>query len=151
MIRTAMVGAMLLACIGCADSDSRGVVSGSVSYDGQPLTVGMAAFEPVQGGHPRYIPIQNGRFEAAGRATLEPASYRVRITGSNAAPTAPPTDGPARTLEELHAQAYSEEEHTQMLPDAWNVASELTVEVTVGRNTFHFRGGKDEEPTVSPN
>ena len=60
MFRITMVVAMVVACIGCAEPNSRGIVSGSVSFDGQPLTVGMAAFEPVGGGHPRYIPIQDG-------------------------------------------------------------------------------------------
>lgn len=138
-VSTCVAGLFLSAVSGCGDRNvSR--VSGNVSFDGRPVPLGMVVFEPTAGGsHPGSITLKDGKYEADPEMGLVPGEYLVRITApdlskSNPNANAGPND-PAPVI-------------IPLLPPAWNVQSQLTVELQPGDNTVHFRGSRTEPPTV---
>jgi hypothetical protein len=129
---------LIVVAVGCG-GEPRGDVSGTVTFDGQPVAQGMVSFESTKmTGPPRNVPIRDGQYQASGATGLAPGTYRVRISADDVAAMGitPETD--------QHAPFN----YVPLLPSAWNVQSELSVEVRDGGNTFNFSGKKGEQPQV---
>lgn len=145
----AAVLANLVLIVGCGSPDTRATVSGTITYDGEPVQTGVVAFEPTgETAPPHTASITDGAYELR----LEPGKYLVRISASDtskqeqsAKDVAPPPEAEGR---EGLLPDLSEEEYSPLLPPAWNTQSTLTVDVAPGENTVNFRGEKDGEPTV---
>ena len=118
-----LAGALFLcATLGCG-SDGMVVVSGSVTFDGQPLADGAVSFSPAdksvapQGGR-----IRDGRFQLRCR----PGKYRIEILASR----------PKKEAKELTPGMTPLE---QYIPAHYNDATSLEAEVsTKSRQEFTF-------------
>ena len=116
-----------LACSGgCSAEAGKGTVSGEVTLDGQPLKEGVIRFVPADGQTPTAdAAIVGGRFKAvvpAGPKRVEVSAPKV--IGKRKmydAPDSPPVD-----------------EVAELLPDRYNVRSELTMTVQSGAQEKRF-------------
>jgi len=115
---------VLALAIGCGGGTPRYEVSGTVTYDGEPIERGEISFEPLEpGGAPEGGPIENGRFQ------LEATAGRkiVRIRGSRPLPPEQ-QDSPEMGL------LYED-----FIPAKYNRESTEQVEITPnGDNQFDF-------------
>lgn len=99
---------LALTLAGCGD---RGIpVTGSVSYKGQPLSLGTIAFEPqsTEAGAGAVVPIKEGQFSVGEEKKLTSGNYVVRISSADLGSgmdlkTAPPQFQPYETTLELKA------------------------------------------------
>ena len=86
-MRAVGIGLVLAAVAGCAPPGPA-TVSGTVTYDGQPLEGGTIGFYPDRGGPPQFTAITaGGRFELApapGEVSLLSGGYRVTVNGTEA-------------------------------------------------------------------
>jgi hypothetical protein len=117
-------------------------VSGNVTYNGQPVKMGVISFEPVRGqAQVHNAAIRDGRYETA-EPGIPPGSYLVRLTAPDLekSPPVPANAGPNDYVPPA----------VPLLPPAWHVQSQLTVELKLGNNVFHFSGNKGEAPRVEP-
>ncbi|MBL9161389.1 MAG: hypothetical protein JNL18_01475 [Planctomycetaceae bacterium] len=77
--RGALLGALLLAAVGCGAGDGKVRVTGIVTFDGSPMPDGYVTFTPEGGGTPAAAPIAAGKFEFA----VKPGAHRVEIEASH--------------------------------------------------------------------
>ena len=99
------------------------VVSGYVSYDGQPIEDGVIQFRPIEGttGPSSSTPITKGRYKMAAKGGVPVGKHRVVINafsgqaGELTDPHLPPSDLPAGL---------------QFLPEKYNRESTLEFEAT---------------------
>lgn len=77
--RGALLGALLLAAVGCGAGDGKVPVTGVVTFDGSPMPDGYVTFTPEGGGTPAAAPIAAGKFEFA----VKPGAHRVEIEASH--------------------------------------------------------------------
>ncbi len=106
--------AVLLA--GCGGEPSTAEVSGTVTFDGQPLAEGQISFVPVAGGG------KGGGGAITGgsyRVKTQPGKNKVQITASKMMPLPPGEVGMDGAKEEVR----------QYIPEKYNAKSELTAEV----------------------
>ena len=62
-----MPAALIAVTVGCGKGEPRGDVVGEVTFDEKPVETGMVSFEPTEAtAPPRSVPIQNGKYRAAG-------------------------------------------------------------------------------------
>ncbi|WP_152098709.1 hypothetical protein [Lacipirellula parvula] len=138
LLRTAAV-ATVLAAVGCGAGSSHGTrepISGSVTVDGQPLERGYLVFEPKAGQATQSGGIISaGTFSVPAEKGADPGAYSVAIFAEAKLPT---TTAEAGTPE--YEQAMAADKGGQvMIPEKYNVKTELTAEVkTGGENTFVF-------------
>ena len=126
---------------GCGGGEPRGDIDGTVTFDGNPVQVGIVSFESADGTHPaRNVPIHEGTYQASGDAGLVPGRYRVRITAGDPGAEKPVAGAP-------DAQ-HTPVEYRPLLPPSWNTQSQLSVVVQSGGNTFNFAGKQGEQPHV---
>jgi hypothetical protein len=121
----------LLLCSGCGPSTNRRPLSGTVTYQGKPLELGVITFLTTSGpsGPVCGARISAGRFEVPVLQGLEPGTYRVAI--SAAGPPASPTP------EEIAAGASPRAQ--ELIPPQYNEESKLTAEVKAdGPNQLDF-------------
>ena len=124
---------LVASATGCSqDPLGRQAISGTVKVDGAPLAKGSINFEPVEG-QPTAggSPISDGQYEVPREGGLMAGKYRVSInapvpgTGGQVDENALPGDPPAPPKE--------------LIPRAWNTASEQTIQVQKQRkNVFDF-------------
>ena len=118
-------------------------MSGEIKFDGKPVQTGMIVFEPINGGAPPpSVPIKDGTYEVTTERKLSPGSYLIRITA------------PDLSKSDLSIPASPNDPAPQvfpLLPFAWNIQSQLKVELKPGNNTVHFRGNRTEPPQVEMN
>jgi hypothetical protein len=123
----------LTAAAGCnRHGANRGIVSGKVTLDGQPLEQGTIQFTPIEGtkGVPTGGSITSGRYRLADAAAPTVGCNRVEVramrpTGKKVPkPFAPPGE----TIDELVAA----------VPPKYNSQSTLKIEVKPGENTADF-------------
>src|SRR5262245_48439516 len=114
----------LLLCAGCSSEPRSYRVTGTVTFEGQPLPQGDIHFIATDGRWGAEAgKIKAGRYELMAKA----GPKRVEITASRALP------GGARG-------AGGEVIPEEYIPDEYNAKSELTAEVTAnGKNEFDFR------------
>ncbi len=119
----AVLGAFL--CSGC--SDGKGKVTGSVTFDDQPVASGMVTFVRNEGQLVREgAVISQGSFQAV----LAPGNYQVELNGQKVVGTRKQKgfDGKDEVLE------ISEE----MFPERYNRKTELVAEIKPGANALKF-------------
>ncbi len=72
--------ACLTFLVGCRQSDNR-VISGTVTYDGQPVKLGQVCFVPIEGtkGPLNAAMIIDGQYRIEARGGVQPGTYRVEV------------------------------------------------------------------------
>jgi len=132
---------LLLLFVGCAESDGRQPLAGSVTFQGQPLDLASIDFTRTDPSNPPVHSgaiIQNGKFAIPREASVPPGRYRVVISAG--APPSTATDQVAPGAESRTKSAgVNPFQARERIPPRYNEASELFVEVTRGGpNHFEF-------------
>ncbi|MEO7402650.1 MAG: hypothetical protein ABIU95_03170 [Burkholderiales bacterium] len=118
--------------VGCGKHDKweRVVVSGVVTYQGQPVEKGQIRFIPVKGpGGPVTVdPIDEGKYSTKNTAGVPIGTHRVEILGYDAKQYAAASTGPGAPPV------------PQLLPKKYNLQSELTetLDTTQSEKTLDF-------------
>jgi hypothetical protein len=140
MHKTLWLGVIVVFCVGltvfngCGPSNPRGslAVSGTVTFEGQPLDQGSIEFTSLPGETEARSGalIQNGSFSIPAHQGLPPGKYRVRVYSSEAVGMTGVPEAPGDS---------TKFEVTERIPAEWNTESEQEIEVTSGgRNEFDF-------------
>jgi len=109
---------------GCSESGSgRVAVTGKVSFNGTPLSVGQITFEPLEKGLAAGGEIKNGSFDIPRDKGPMPGKYKVRINSMQPTGKKIPTK---RFGDELV------DEVREAIPAKYNVKSELVAELSDG-------------------
>jgi hypothetical protein len=120
------VCAVSLAAGGCSSDSGKGTVSGIVTLDGQPLQSGLIRFVPIDGRTPTAeATITDGEFSA-----------EVPIGEKRVSISAPKVVGKRPAYQTPNAPMIDVVE--ELLPARYNVTSELTLNVTDGRQDAPF-------------
>jgi hypothetical protein len=139
-----VVCAALLGCliVGCSGGDVS-TLSGTVTFEGQPLAEGNLRLMPADGGagHGAGAKIVNGSYDIPANGGLTPGRYSVMISA-----TRPATAAEAAARSDGQGSADPDEEEgegdapaqVQLIPAKYNVATTLTVTVEKGANTEDF-------------
>ena len=127
--------AAIVSCAGCADPDDpygRLALSGTITFEGQPLDEGLIDFLPAESGRGAgaRAMIRDGRYTIPSHQGVTPGTYRVVITSAEPI-MSQPTDGtPAKALP-LPGK--------ERIPPEFNTESQHTIEATAGdENSFDF-------------
>ena len=72
----------LVGCGGGGDGMERVDVSGTVTYQGQPVQEGSITFDPQGGGPVAGAQITGGKYQATGRGAVPVGNYIVRISAT---------------------------------------------------------------------
>jgi len=125
--------ALLAVLAGCGGHQGPeiAVVSGKVTYAGQPVAEGMLRFEPMEGteGPACAAVIKAGRYEVKARGGVPVGKHRVRIWASR------PIAGAKAAPQDLQFSDTEGPPQEQYLPAKYNDKSELEV-------TIPPKGGK---------
>ena len=122
--RILLVTAVLSATAGCSKNNGRATVSGTVTFDGQPVKTGIVRFVPADGRTATADSIiADGRYSAA----VPPGEKLVEITS-------PKVIGKRRMMPESPEIDVVEE----LLPAKYNVKSELKYSVENSTQTKDF-------------
>ena len=118
-----LVGALILAALGCGRSDGFVASTGRVTFDGKPVATGAVTFQPRESGPaPQGAQIIGGQF----RIRTLPGRYRVEIVAGRPEPGGVEITPGMPRLE-------------QYIPERYNAASTLEVDVVErGPNDFTF-------------
>jgi hypothetical protein len=107
--------------LGCSADSKHGIVTGSVTLDGQPLKIGNIRFEPTDGGTATAdAPIADGKFTGK----VPPGDKRVLIT-------APKVTGKKKMYDTPDSPVVDLVE--ELLPKRYNTQSELQLSVKAGK------------------
>src|SRR5437763_2737138 len=105
---------------GCSSEPAKASVTGEVTLDGQPLKQGLIRFVPADGKGPTAdAPIADGRFTAR----VPPGEKRVQVS-------APKVTGRIKMYDTPDSPVV--EQTAELLPDRYNVRTELTWTLTAG-------------------
>lgn len=125
MRNACVVGVIALTVIGCGGSSGPELidVSGTVSYQGQPIKDGAIKFSPVAGSDApaRSVAIVEGEYAASGRSALGVGQYEVQImsyVGELMGPGFLPVSDPESAKKEKKPRE-------QVLPEKYNTKSEI--------------------------
>jgi hypothetical protein len=123
--KAALVGLWVLTS--CSSAPPRGIVSGEVTFDGQPVEDGTILFEPEGGqGQTAGGPIKEGKYSAE----VPVGKMRVRINGNKK------TGRRYKVYDTPESPVV--DEVVELLPPKYNINSELTVEVKPGAQQIPF-------------
>jgi hypothetical protein len=127
-VRLAACAFALTACLaGCGRSDGLTAVSGTVSYDGQPVKKGTVTFLPADGNGPTAAAvIADGKYSVK----VAPGRKLVRIEGYKVLGRRPYNPG--------NPKSPMVDKQEQILPQRYNAKSELTREITPTLGTCDF-------------
>ena len=126
---TVLIAIGLFSITGCGQSDNRQALTGTVSWQGSPLSKGVITLYPKGEGSTVGCEIIDGKFVIAETNGATPGKYRVEILAFR------PT-GKSEFDIDQNKQVSIEE---QFLPKQFNSASTLDAEVVVGKaNSFEF-------------
>ena len=109
-----LVGVAALAA-GCGGGEKAHTVSGTVTFDGEPVKEGHIAFHPAGGGAGAGASISGGRYSV----TAPAGKYRVEVNASRMTKLPPGQTGMNGATEEVR----------EFIPKRYNSASELTADV----------------------
>jgi hypothetical protein len=137
-LKLAVCGLAVMACMaGCSRSGGLTEISGSVSYDGQPVKKGIITFAPANGAGPTAAAkINDGKYSvkiAPGEKLVRIEGYRV-VGQRHYSPNNP--NSPMVDMQE------------QFLPERYNKKSELTREITPGLGRCDF--ALEKPPATRP-
>lgn len=114
---------------GCRDATGRQKVTGEVSFNGEPLPSGEISLRPFDTGPSAAGRVKDGKFELPSGKGPMPGKYLVRIESLQ------PTGKKVR----LAGTTLQVDQMKQVLPNDYNEASQLVIEVTGdGENHFDF-------------
>lgn len=117
-----ILAATILVLAGCQKTVTKVAVSGTVTFDGEPVEDGQVAFEPLAGGEMEFGVITDGKYSIPSEFGLKSGKYLVRITADrNAHKKAERT---SFTTEDDSLDIYE-----QFLPARYNTGSQLKVEI----------------------
>jgi hypothetical protein len=127
-LRLSAYAFVLMTCFaGCGRSAGVTAISGTVSYDGQPVKKGTIAFLPAESDGPTAAAtIADGKYSAK----VAPGKKLVRIEGYKVI-------GQHR-YNPLNPKSRMVDTQEQFLPDRYNKKSELTRDITPGLGTCDF-------------
>lgn len=123
-------GLTTLALAGCGASQGGNIVSGQVTFDGQPLANGQIVFEPQGPGKMSIAQINNGSYRLPASFGLQAGKYVVRITSLR--PTGQKVKPASYSQDQTPADVYE-----QFLPAKYNQSSELTINVDPSSGLKH--------------
>ena len=119
--------------LGCADENAAGrfVLSGTVTYDGEPISKGTIEFFPAAGnsGKPAGAEIIDGRYEVERTIGPELGKYQVVIRANRPSGRKVPADEGSSELVDLPVQ---------YIPPMYNTRSTLETEVTGDQADLSF-------------
>ncbi len=124
-----LLAAMLVGC-GARDGPERVIVSGTVTYQGQPVEEGRIRFLPAKG---TKVPVSgaeivDGKYTADGRGGVPVGTHNIRITARRIDPKyAELGDSLPRDLQDVGGPPMQ-----QYLPDKYNVKTELEITIKPG-------------------
>ena len=126
--------ALAIPLVGCGEGNplDRKAVSGTVTFDGQPLDNGSIEFHPlVAGGVPSGGPISGGSYSLPAEEGLPVGKYRVQITAQEPTPPLPAGYMPGDDLPFAPPK--------ELIPPDWNKDSQHEIEVKAdGPFVFDF-------------
>jgi hypothetical protein len=138
IVRRAVIFGLLTAVIascGCGGSDSQRVVlTGAVTYQGEPVANGTVLFAPCDGttGPSIVAKIVDGRYRTDSQGGLASGNYRVEILGYRKGAGDRQSPGPAPQVgPPAHANAPQ-----QYLPEKYNVKTQLKTKVDAGAGSL---------------
>ena len=116
----------LMLCLGGCQGNGLTEVTGTVSYDGQPIKKGNISFWPSDGNGPTAAAIiTDGRFAA----NVAPGKKLVRIEGFKVAGQQHYMNDPGAPLVDVQ---------TQFLPECYNAKTEITCEIVPRNPPYDF-------------
>jgi hypothetical protein len=120
----------LCLCSGCGRGDGRSELSGTVTFDGEPVDGGSIAFLPIDdGAETRSKPgarIEAGKYHIPAAKGAMPGKYRVEIHWPKKTGKKVPFDDPPTLIDETR----------EVVPAKYNRESTLTVDVTQATTEF---------------
>jgi len=137
-IVTISIGLLLLAGCGSNRSGS-GMVSGTITYNGQPVNGAALLLYPAGGGAEILIPVtQEGEFRTS---DLPPGEYKVVVQGTAGSP-GPPTQGmsPQKLAEVKEKLEAMKTPATIKFPDKYKsqATTDLKLTVIAGEQTLNL-------------
>ena len=138
LLGLAAVCAGFLGCGGASDDLPRQSVSGTVTFDGQPLSQGRIQFEPAsaEAKIPAGGEITDGRYSIPRDQGPTSGDYRIMITSSVARTPAgdkSPGAEPPKGVAKIHSPAV------ELIPKEYNSNTTLKAKVEAGKtNSFEF-------------
>jgi hypothetical protein len=115
--------------MGCAPPRAVVKVEGEITYDGQPVEVGIISFLPTEdGGVSGGGPIIQGKYYVDPDVGLVPGTYRVEIRWPK----------PTGEINKEAGYGQSPIVVAEAIPEKYNKESILIVEVVAGENTIPF-------------
>jgi hypothetical protein len=131
---------VLLLLAGCASKQSGGSLTGTITYNGQPVNGALLRFDPTGGttGNAVDIPVdQEGKFVTT---NVPPGDYRIMVTGVSGSEGVPSTKGmdPAKAAEMEAKFEKMRQKPTIPFPQKYaNLAtSDLTCKITPGKQSL---------------
>lgn len=130
LLRNVIVSIAIVQLLGC--NPTRSPITGTVTYGGNPIDNGGIQFVPLEGGEKATLssaPIRDGSYIIDATRGPFPGKHRVEIfwnkkTGKKKSSG----DHDGATIDET----------VEGLPAKYNKKSDMTVDVTAGRNNFDF-------------
>src|SRR5687768_9789455 len=117
---------LLITAVGCSQDTTHGVVNGTVTLDGAPLSSGLIRFIPEDGQSPSAdATISDGSFEA-----------KVPVGKKQVTISAPKVVGQRKMYETPDSPTVDVVE--ELLPEQYNVRSTLTLTVSPGEQPASF-------------
>lgn len=134
MLRTFSACAGLIVLIGCGGPDGPEMVdiSGTVTYQGQPIKDGAIRFIPKEGTEARVTPamIVDGKYSASGKTGLAVGSYTVEFHSYETA-TSQASSDPAQEGAVIPEMIQKKE----LLPEKYSADSQETITIEPGSGT----------------
>jgi hypothetical protein len=132
---TLIISCALASGCGKHDPYERVIVSGRVSFDGQPVPAGVIRFLPTAGTRTpsNAAFINDGSYRVESRGGVPVGTFRVSIQGFRTGPTG----SPAEVLREAHPpneELGALRPNKQFLPARYNDKTELTFDVAATQN-----------------
>ena len=130
MALTLVAGCLTMACTGCGrDGPERAVVTGKVTYCGEPVKKGIIRFKPTKGTKtpPWGANIIDGRYEAFGKGGVPVGTHKVEIMAWRDAQ--PKSAQAANDSMDVAGGAISGK---QYLPPKYNTRTELEITIEPG-------------------
>jgi hypothetical protein len=138
-----IVAAAACSLSGCGAGDDlpREPISGTVTFEGQPIRSGSIQFVPqkTKEGVASGGIIADGRFSVARDDGPVPGSYQVMIFAADQTQAASPVEPPGAGATPAEKKKARAERSAVLIPVRYNMQSELTAEVKAGGpNTYTF-------------
>jgi ABC-type glutathione transport system ATPase component len=121
----------VLATSGCGKSADGVIVTGTVTFDGQPVETGHITFEPQEQGVMTVAPISSGAYTIPAERPASIGKYLVRITAERS------------TGKTIAANPRSQEDQAsveieQYIPEKYNLRSQLYVDISPTQSNHDF-------------